>query len=89
VARFFDKTSAIWETRSCKFIYANQNRLPRQSAAWYRNSAMTIKPPFLCAKTRRKLKELVQADYSLGQRIGVEHTHNLGCRMRVLSLGEE
>jgi len=75
-ARFFDKTSADLGNAFRKFIYANQIQVTRDNLLqWVQKFGDDNKTAIPLAKDPDgKLKELVQADYSLGQRIGVEHT---------------
>jgi len=75
-ARFFDKTSADLGNAFRKFIYANQIQVTRDNLLqWIQKFGNENKTSIPFAKDPDgKLKELVQADYSLGQRIGVEHT---------------
>ena len=75
-ARFFDKTSVDLGNAFRKFIYANQIQVTRDNLLqWVQKFGDENKTVIPFAKDLDgKLKELVQADYSLGQRIGVEHT---------------
>jgi protein-disulfide isomerase len=75
-ARFFDKTSVDLGTAFRKFIYANQIQVTRDNLLqWVQKFGNENKTAIPFAKDPDgKLKELVQSDYSLGQRIGVEHT---------------
>jgi len=75
-ARFFDKTSVDLGNAFRKFIYANQIQVTRDNLLqWVQKFGDENKTAIPFAKDPDgKLKELVQADYSLGQRIGVEHT---------------
>jgi protein-disulfide isomerase len=75
-ARFFDKTSVDLGNAFRKFIYANQIQVTRDNLLqWIQKFGNENKTTIPFAKDPDgKLKELVQADYSLGQRIGVEHT---------------
>jgi protein-disulfide isomerase len=75
-ARYFDKISLDLGNEFRKFIYANQIQITRDNLQhWVQKFAgenKTVIPPV--QDPDGKLAELVRADYSLGQRIGVEHT---------------
>jgi protein-disulfide isomerase len=75
-ARYFDKTSASLGNEFRKFIYANQIQITRDNLPqWVQKFAAENKAEAPYAKDPDgKLAQLVLADYSLGQRIGVEHT---------------
>src|SRR6267154_2435359 len=75
-ARYFDKISLDLGNEFRKFIYANQIQVTRDNLLqWvqkFGNENKTVIP--FAKDPDGKLAELVRADYSLGQRIGVEHT---------------
>ncbi|MGZ4841838.1 MAG: DsbA family protein [Candidatus Angelobacter sp.] len=75
-ARYFDKISIDTGSAFRKFIYANQIQITRDNLPqWVQKFAADNKAevPYL-KDPDGKLAELVRADFSLGQRIGVEHT---------------
>ncbi len=75
-ARYFDKISLDLGNEFRKFIYANQIQITRDNllrlVQKFAGENKTVIPPV--QDPDGKLAELVRADYSLGQRIGVEHT---------------
>jgi protein-disulfide isomerase len=75
-ARYFDKISADLGNDFRKFIYANQIQITRDNllrlVQKFGDENKTAIPPV--QDPDGKLAELVRGDYSLGQRIGVEHT---------------
>lgn len=75
-ARYFDKISLDLGNDFRKFIYANQIQITRDNllrlVQKFAGENKTAIPPV--QDPDGKLAELVRADYSLGQRIGVEHT---------------
>jgi hypothetical protein len=75
-ARYFDKTSIDLGNEFRKFIYAKQIQITRdnlqQSVQKFAGENKIAVPA--AKDPDGKLAELVRADYSLGQRIGVEHT---------------
>jgi len=75
-ARYFDKVSIETGSAFRKFIYANQIQITRDNLAqWVQKFAADSKAQVPSLKDPDgKLTHLVLADYSLGQRIGVEHT---------------
>lgn len=75
-ARYFDKTSANLGNEFRKFVYANQIQITRDNLPqWVQKFADENKAEVPNTKDPDgKLAQLVLADYSLGQRIGVEHT---------------
>ena len=75
-ARFFDKTSVDLGNAFRKFIYANQIQVTRDNLQqWVQKFGDDNKTAIPFAKDPDgKLAHLVMEDYSLGQRIGVEHT---------------
>lgn len=75
-ARYFDKTSVDLGNAFRKFIYANQIQISRDNLQqWIQKFAADNKAEVPGFKDPDgKLAQLVLADYSLGQRIGVEHT---------------
>jgi protein-disulfide isomerase len=75
-ARYFDKTSVDMGNEFRKFIYANQIQITKDNLLqWAQKFAASNKAEVPSVKDPDgKLAESVRADYSLGQRIGVEHT---------------
>jgi protein-disulfide isomerase len=75
-ARFFDKVSGDLGNAFRKFIYAHQPQITRENLQlWvekFGDENKTAVP--LAMDADGKLRELVRADYSLGQRVGVQHT---------------
>jgi protein-disulfide isomerase len=75
-ARYFDKISLDLGNEFRKFIYANQIQITRDNllrlVQKFGDENKTAIPPVQDPDSN--LAELVRADYSLGQRIGVEHT---------------
>jgi protein-disulfide isomerase len=74
-ARYFGKLSLELGNAFRKFIYANQTQVTRENLQqWVQKFGNESKTAIPSAKDPDgKLTELVRADYSLGQRIGVEH----------------
>jgi protein-disulfide isomerase len=75
-ARYFDKTSVDMGNEFRKFIYANQIQITKDNLLqWAQKFGASNKDEVPSVKDPDgKLAESVRADYSLGQRIGVEHT---------------
>jgi protein-disulfide isomerase len=75
-ARFFDKISVDLGNDFRKFIYTNQIQITRDSLKhWVQKFGDENKTAIPTIEdTDGKLAQLVRADFSLGQRIGVEHT---------------
>jgi hypothetical protein len=74
-ARYFDVTSPALGTEFRKFIYANQTQITHDNLQhWVQKFGDSTKASVsLSSKLNDKLAELVNADFNLGQRIGVEH----------------
>jgi protein-disulfide isomerase len=75
-ARYFDKTSVDMGNEFRKFIYANQIQITKDNLLqWAQKFGASNKAEVPSVKDPDgKLAESVREDYSLGQRIGVEHT---------------
>ena len=75
-ARYFDKAPVNLGNEFRKFIYANQIQITRDNLPqWVQKFAAENRAEVPNAKDPEgRLAQLVLADYSLGQRIGVEHT---------------
>ncbi|MGZ4860334.1 MAG: DsbA family protein [Candidatus Angelobacter sp.] len=75
-ARYFDKISIDTGSAFRKFIYANQIQITRDNLPqWVQKFAADNKTEVPYFKDPDgKLAEFVRADFSFGQRIGVEHT---------------
>jgi protein-disulfide isomerase len=74
--RYFDQTSLDLGNDFRKFIYANQTQITKDNLSqWAQKFAAENKTAAPSAKdSEGKLAGRVRSDYSLGQRIGVEHT---------------
>jgi protein-disulfide isomerase len=74
--RYFDQTSLDLGSDFRKFIYANQTQITKENLLqWAQKFAAENNTTAPSAKDPEgKLAQRVRADYSLGQRIGVEHT---------------
>ena len=75
-ARFFDTKSQKLGNDFRGYIYQNQPQITRENLQQYvQKFADQNKVPLpFAVDPEGKLKEKVQADYALGQRIGLEHT---------------
>ena len=75
-ARFFDTKSQKLGNDFRGYIYQNQPQITRENLRQYvQKFADQNKVPLpFAVDPEGKLKEKVQADYALGQRIGLEHT---------------
>src|SRR5215470_6475988 len=75
-ARFFDAKSQKLGNDFRGYIYQNQPQITRENLQQYvQKFADQNKVPLpFAVDPEGKLKEKVQADYALGQRIGLEHT---------------
>jgi len=75
-ARFFDTKSQKLGNDFRGYIYQNQPQITRENLQQYvQKFADQSKVPLpFAVDPEGKLKEKVQADYALGQRIGLEHT---------------